>query len=84
MDEKLKFIGRLLEGDKMAKVCRDFGISRKTGYKFLNRYQKVRLHGLNNRSRKLYRYANQLPMQLEKAILRNKKEKTYLGCSRNS
>ncbi len=79
MDEKLKFIGRLLEGDKMAKVCRDFGISRKTGYKFFNRYQKVGLHGLKNRSRKPYRYANQLPMQLEKAILGIKKKKPTWG-----
>ena len=33
MDEKLKFIARLLEGEKMAPLCREFGISRKTGYK---------------------------------------------------
>jgi hypothetical protein len=29
MDEKLKFIARLLEGEKMAPLCREFGISRK-------------------------------------------------------
>jgi len=33
MDERLKFIARLLDGDKMAELCREFGISRKTGYK---------------------------------------------------
>jgi putative transposase len=32
MDERLKFIARLLDGDKMAALCREFGISRKTGY----------------------------------------------------
>src|SRR5437899_1130398 len=37
MDERLKFIARLLDGDKMALLCRQFGISRKTGYKILNR-----------------------------------------------
>jgi hypothetical protein len=30
MDERLKFIARLLDGDKMALLCREFGISRKT------------------------------------------------------
>ena len=35
MDERLKFIARLLDGEKMAVVCREFGISRKTGYKIL-------------------------------------------------
>ena len=33
MDEKLKFIARYLEGEKMAPLCREFGITRPTGYK---------------------------------------------------
>ena len=33
MDERLKFVARLLDGDQMAGLCREFGISRKTGYK---------------------------------------------------
>ena len=41
MDERLKFIARLLEGEKMAPVCREFGISRVTGYKIFNRYREV-------------------------------------------
>ena len=31
MDEKLKFIARLIDGETMTEVCREFGISRKTG-----------------------------------------------------
>jgi hypothetical protein len=38
MDERLRFIARLLEGEKMAPLCREFGISRVTGYKIFNRY----------------------------------------------
>ena len=33
MDERLKFVARLLEGEQMGGLCREFGISRKTGYK---------------------------------------------------
>ncbi len=33
MDERLRFIARLLEGEKMSPLCREFGISRVTGYK---------------------------------------------------
>ena len=33
MDERLRFVARLLEGEKMAELCREFGISRKTGYR---------------------------------------------------
>jgi len=32
MDERLKFIARLLDGEKMAPNCREFGISRVTGW----------------------------------------------------
>ena len=32
MDERIRFVARLLEGEKMAPVCRSFGISRKTGH----------------------------------------------------
>jgi Homeodomain-like domain len=38
-DERLRFITRLLEGEKMAPVCREFGISRVTGYKIFERYK---------------------------------------------
>jgi transposase-like protein len=40
MDERMKFIGRLLSGEKMAPLCREFGISRTTGHKIWNRYQE--------------------------------------------
>ncbi len=39
MEERLRFVARLLDGDGMSEVCRDFGISRKTGYKIFGRYR---------------------------------------------
>jgi transposase-like protein len=30
MDERLRFIARLLEGEKMSPLCREFGISQVT------------------------------------------------------
>ena len=50
MDERLKFIARLLDGEQMAGLCREFGISRKTGYKILTRYNEIGLAGLTDRS----------------------------------
>lgn len=38
MDERMKFITRLQDGEKMSHLCAEFGISRQTGHKFLNRY----------------------------------------------
>lgn len=79
VDERLKFVARLLDGEKMAPLCVEFGISRKTGYKLFERYQQCGLEGLTDRSRKPHRYANQLPFQLEKAILQCKQEKPHWG-----
>ena len=74
MDERLKFVARLLEGEKMSALCRAFGITRRTGYKIYDRYKEQGLAGLNDRSRRPYRHANQLPYQVERAILGIKKE----------
>src|SRR6476620_7522244 len=79
MDERLKFIARLLDGEKMAVACRDFGISRKTGYKILTRYNEIGLDGLTDRSRRPYRHANQLPFQIETQIVRLKQDKPSWG-----
>lgn len=79
MDEKLKFVARLLDGEKMAELCREFNISRKTGYKIFERYHHCGIEGLTDRSRKPHRYANQLPFQIEKAILQIKEDKPSWG-----
>jgi putative transposase len=73
-DERLRFVARLLDGEKMARLCAEFGISRKTGYKIYDRYQEIGLTGLTDRSRRPYRHANQLPMVIEKTIVRLKRE----------
>ena len=39
MEERLRFVVRLLEGEAMSDLAREFGISRKTGYKTFNRYK---------------------------------------------
>jgi putative transposase len=79
MDERLRFVARVIEGEKMAVICRDFGISRKTGYKIFERYKDCGLEGLKDRSRRPYRQANQLPFQLESLILRLKRQRPSWG-----
>jgi putative transposase len=74
MDERVRFVARLLDGEKMAGLCDEFGISRKTGYKIYERYRRIGVQGLTDRSRRPYRHANQLPMAVEKAIVRLKKD----------
>jgi transposase len=54
MDERLQFVARRLAGEGMAELCREFGISRKTGYKIFDRYQECGVQGLTDRSRRPY------------------------------
>jgi putative transposase len=74
MDERLRFVARLLEGEKMAPLCTEFGISRKTGYKIFDRYKDDGVAAFTDRSRRPYRQANRLPPQLEAAIVRLKRD----------
>jgi len=79
MEERLRFVARLLDGEPMTEVCREFGISRKTGYKIFDRYKEHGLEALTDRSRRPVRYANQLPQQIESLIVRLKGEKPHWG-----
>ena len=79
MDERLRFVARLLDGEKMAPLCREFDISRKTGYKIFDRYKDCGVSGLTDRSRRPYRHANQLPFQIEKRIIEMKRERPSWG-----
>jgi putative transposase len=74
VDERLRFVARLLDGEKMAPLCAAFGISRKTGYKIYERYKDCGVEGLTDRSRRPYRHAQQLPMAVEKLIVALKRE----------
>lgn len=38
MSQRLDFVGRLFRGERMTDLCREYGISRKTGYKFKERF----------------------------------------------
>src|SRR5689334_5890743 len=79
MEERLRFVARLLDGEGMTEVCREFGISRKTGYKIFDRYKEHGLEALSDRSRRPVRYANQLPEQVERLIVQLKTDKPHWG-----
>ena len=79
MDERLRLVAQLLDGEAMSEVCRAFGISRKTGYKIFERYKEHGLEALTDRSRRPVRYANQLPRQIESLIVAAKRDKPHWG-----
>jgi transposase len=79
MEERMRFLLRLKDGESMASLCREFGISRVTGYKIYERYKQCGLKGLTDRARTPYRYANKLPAEIEAMIVTMRREKPTWG-----
>lgn len=48
MNERIRLVARLLDGEKIAVVCREFGISRKAGYKIFNHHKEYGLRELSD------------------------------------
>jgi transposase InsO family protein len=70
MDERTQFIARILKGgDEMAALCREYGISRKTGYKWLGRYRCEGAAGLRERSHAPLRHGQAHDVAVVQAVL---------------
>lgn len=70
MDQRLKFIVYYLEHEwPMSALCREFGISRKTGYKWVLRYMEDRSGGLADRSRAPHHHPQAVSEAVEQAVL---------------
>jgi transposase InsO family protein len=51
VNDRMKFVGDVLRGERtMTELCRTYGISRKTGYKWVERYQVAGPSGLEDLS----------------------------------
>ena len=74
MDQKLKFIARYLQGEKIAALCREFDVSRVTAHKLIKRYKTMGELALVEQKRTPHRYANKLPIEIEAMILSLKRE----------
>ena len=70
MSERKAFVRQALEAEvNMSALCRAYGISRKTGYKWLGRYRSAGLAGLQDRSRRPRHSPNQTAPEVEQVIL---------------
>ncbi len=70
MDERMRFVLAAREdGAVMAQVCRSFGVSRETGYKWLARYELEGVDGLKDRSRAPHRHGRSREAELLADVL---------------
>lgn len=80
MVQRCRFIFEYESGIKpMAQLCRCYGISRKTGYKWLKRYRKQGLEGLRDRPRRPGPIPHKTPAEVERLLVEERKRHPHWG-----
>lgn len=70
MQQKVLFIADYLrQVSSLSELCRQYGISRKTGYKWIQRFDEQGADGLNEQSRKPAHCPAQTPYPIQQAII---------------
>ena len=82
MSERMCFVGRLEAGERMTDLCREYGISRKTGYKFLDRYRRFGPMGLYDESRAPISIPHRTTEELRKRIVEWKERHPTWGAKK--
>ena len=80
MDERIRFIGEQASGLwTMTELCERYEISRRTGYKWLDRYRAEGAAGLMERSRAPHRHGRSTASDLAQAIIDLRRERPSWG-----
>lgn len=80
MCERIKFIGLLESGQRtIVGLCREFGISRKTGYKWADRFRQEGPKGLLERSRARHSQSHQTPPEIQELLVTARKKHPSWG-----
>ncbi|MYF14803.1 MAG: transposase [Acidobacteria bacterium] len=80
MELRQEFVLARLRGERsMTTLCDEFGVSRKTGYKWLRRYQEEGKKGLVDRSRAPRRKARALSAEVVAAIVEVRRQRPHWG-----
>lgn len=76
MEERIRFVHAFEDEEEeptLAAVCRRFGVSRKTGYKWLERYAEGGVEGLKDRPTAAHSQPRRLSLELEDVIVELRK-----------
>jgi transposase InsO family protein len=80
MEERIRFAVLAAKGTEVfSDLCEQFGISRKTGYKWLKRYREFGLAGTREWSRRPERCPHRTPAKIEALILRERRRHRSWG-----
>lgn len=79
MDLRIEFMNRVMKGETVAQLCREYGISRKTGDKFKQRFKRLGEAGLLDQSRAPKVIPHRTPPELVKLIIEERKRHPARG-----
>ncbi len=80
MEERVRFVMAAVENaEPFAALCRRFGVSRKTGYKWLGRYDDEGVGGLKDRSRAPLHHPGALAAEIAEHCLKVRREHPTWG-----
>jgi transposase InsO family protein len=79
MSERLRFIVRVEEGERIADLAREFGISEKTAYKFVARWKADGVRGLEDRSHAVERIPHRTPKEIVELALAMRRDNPSWG-----
>ena len=80
MEEKIRFIGDYLNGVfSFTELCERYVVSRKTGYKWIDRYVGEGVEGLKDRNRRPNNSPRRTPEHIEKSILEVRRKHPHWG-----
>ena len=83
LQARQRFVQAALRGHhSVAQLCRDFGISQKTGFKWLQRFRALGGPGLHNRSRRPKSSPNRTPARWLKAIAQLRGQRPQWGAKK--
>src|SRR5262249_34840682 len=75
----MRFVARIKDGERMTDLCREFGISRKTGYKFLKRFEQYSAVGLYDMRRVADRIPHRTPPEVVELLVGTRKKYSTWG-----
>ena len=79
MNQRTEFVTKARKTENFSALCREYGISRQIGYKWMERYEAEGVRGMADRSRKPHRAGNELIEEVVCRIIRLKERHRYWG-----